>query len=100
MYCGCLFSLDASNRTLEKSHVIDFVRCARSEIAIAVASSRIAVTFLERCRTAHLALKSASENERSGSVVLCEETSPGDKMQVALLNNFMANKSQGHSASI
>lgn len=89
MYCGCLCSLDASNRTLEKSpHVIDFVRCARSEIAIAVASSRIAVTFLERCRTAHLALKSASENERSGSVALYEETSPGDKHASCVAKQF------------
>jgi ATP-dependent DNA helicase PIF1 len=56
---GGLFFLDApggTGKTFLMSLILATVR-ARSEIAVAVASSGIAATLLEGCRTAHSALK-------------------------------------------
>ncbi|CAB3232544.1 unnamed protein product [Arctia plantaginis] len=56
---GGLYFLDApggTGKTFLMSVVLATVR-ARSNIAVAVASSGIAATLLEGCRTAHSALK-------------------------------------------
>uniref|UniRef100_A0A1B6ERN4 ATP-dependent DNA helicase n=1 Tax=Cuerna arida TaxID=1464854 RepID=A0A1B6ERN4_9HEMI len=56
---GGLLFLDAPGGTVKTflmSLILATVR-ARSDIAVAVASSRIAATLLEVCRTAHSALK-------------------------------------------
>ena len=56
---GGLFFLDApvgTGKTFLMSLILATVR-ARSNIAVAVASSGIAATLLEGCRTAHSALK-------------------------------------------
>jgi hypothetical protein len=73
---GGLFFLDApggTGKTFLMSLILATVR-VRSEIAVAVASSGIAATLLEECRTTHSALK-LPLNDRKTDMQHCKTLS-------------------------